>query len=592
MKKLLLAILAVFIIFIFIAGCGGSINNNSGGTSSGINTIVSGTVSDSDSLVGLDNATVTVGALTATTDSDGRYIISGISAGTYTITISRSEYDLFTDTVIVTIGTTTYNAAMNSNLEDWLAYGTKYHWQAQAVHNDRSVSTGPEWTFTTEALVAPRALIITDPVDVETAKKIAQTFINEKGRQDRTISSIKQIKIKDTTVAYLFVLNPAGNIIVPASKSDVVSPILSYSFDFNAADNNPVLARIINMVQVDMEKRLSAKQKNILLPDSYRQKNNEMWDEYLSGKIKAKTAKATYGPLLHTPTWGQSSPENDKCPEDPVTGKRCIVGCVATAYAQIFNYWETPKSLTFTSNDNYTTVAREISVTASNANFSNIPYKKGETDSDSKALLSLACGMLVRMNYTSTFSGANTAYMSYVMASDTRLGYGAPSIQNFKIGGVFDATNLINNIKASKPVAVAIDQYNTTTRKVAGSHAVVFDGYDDGYGSFHINFGWYGDADQWYFVPAGMPSRYNFVRFYVYNISPLPVSSKKIKALGPQNPYPADGDIDVLIDSALQWDICDNTASYNCFVWKDGEAKPSTPNYQGLRYPILDPMNI
>ncbi|MFV0267367.1 MAG: C10 family peptidase, partial [Draconibacterium sp.] len=37
--------------------------------------------------------------------------------------------------------------------------------------------------------------------------------------------------------------------------------------------------------------------------------------------------------------WGQGSPFNISCPDDPSSGNKCLVGCTAVALGQILNYW-------------------------------------------------------------------------------------------------------------------------------------------------------------------------------------------------------------------------------------------------------------
>ena len=46
--------------------------------------------------------------------------------------------------------------------------------------------------------------------------------------------------------------------------------------------------------------------------------------------------------LINT-TWHQESPFNDDCPE--IGTGRCLTGCMATAMAQVMNYWQWPKAV-------------------------------------------------------------------------------------------------------------------------------------------------------------------------------------------------------------------------------------------------------
>ena len=63
------------------------------------------------------------------------------------------------------------------------------------------------------------------------------------------------------------------------------------------------------------------------------------WKSFAKGNKPAEKYRSTVAPLVTT-TWGQDYPYNDSCPM--VNEDRTVVGCVATAMAQIMNYWEWP----------------------------------------------------------------------------------------------------------------------------------------------------------------------------------------------------------------------------------------------------------
>ena len=50
-------------------------------------------------------------------------------------------------------------------------------------------------------------------------------------------------------------------------------------------------------------------------------------------------------PLIQS-KWDQSDPYNFDCPKDikSTSGKNCVTGCVATAMAQVMNFWKYPES--------------------------------------------------------------------------------------------------------------------------------------------------------------------------------------------------------------------------------------------------------
>ena len=65
------------------------------------------------------------------------------------------------------------------------------------------------------------------------------------------------------------------------------------------------------------------------------------WKSFAKGNKPAEKYRSTVAPLVTT-TWGQDYPYNDSCPIPWGGENRTVVGCVATAMAQIMNYWEWP----------------------------------------------------------------------------------------------------------------------------------------------------------------------------------------------------------------------------------------------------------
>ncbi len=124
-----------------------------------------------------------------------------------------------------------------------------------------------------------------------------------------------------------------------------------------------------------------------------------------------------------------------------------------------------------------------------------------------------------------------------------------------------------------------------------GGHAIVCDGYNDTTEKFHLNMGWNGNSDGWYSLPSGMPSGYNAVKGYVYNLVPSsksPSTGRTARSEAPGNPFPKDGELSVGLEDGLMWDECDRAVTYNCYLWKSGSQKPSTPTFSKLPYAAVD----
>ncbi|MCP4633409.1 MAG: hypothetical protein GY855_10830, partial [candidate division Zixibacteria bacterium] len=198
------------------------------------------------------------------------------------------------------------------------------------------------------------------------------------------------------------------------------------------------------------------------------------WDNYLLNEkefliqydLSSKT-RAVGGPLLTT-SWHQGAPYNNYCPMGD--GGRTVVGCVATAAAQIMRYWEWPITGTGEkvyiwdgddSCDDEGTPGMNLS-----ADFSD-PYIY-DNDNNNLAELNYEVGVAFKMDYGRCGSGTYTA-----MAVDVFPAY-------FKYKGninkqdrsSYSATGwyeiIEDEIEAGRPM-----QYRIY------SHSIVCDGYRD-----------------------------------------------------------------------------------------------------------------
>jgi len=256
------------------------------------------------------------------------------------------------------------------------------------------------------------------PVSLQMAEEVARTHLRANSERERLASLQKRkvfekrsismpdiIELRDDqtreTFAYVLGLNPKGFIVV--SPDTDITPVIAYSFEGNFPLEDFRDNVLLHMVTWDMENRLDAIP---VVSDAFKEKNNDLWEKYLSAEdsfLRTLVRATQYGPYLTT-YWKQGSPYNTSCPTDPVTGKTSDVGCVATAMAQIVNYHKYPSSVTFISpTDDYTSETRKIPITATDANISSIAYNGSD---DTAAKLSFACGVSVKMNYSSAGSGA------------------------------------------------------------------------------------------------------------------------------------------------------------------------------------------
>lgn len=216
-------------------------------------------------------------------------------------------------------------------------------------------------------------------------------------------------------------------------------------------------------------------------------------------------------PLL-TCKWSQGYPYNMTCPEYFTLG-RSVTGCVATAMAQIM-YYHRDKSVTevqnnipgystWTAHPTYGNLKVEGIAKGAPIDWANMKDTYG-TASDLQRLavadLMHYCGVSVKMDYTNSSSGAQS-YEVY-NALKAYFGYGS-SVRYVDYTQVTTDVGwddvVYTDIAARRPVYVSGS--NATV-----GHAFVADGYD-GNLRYHINWGWGGQSDGYYYLTNLTPGQ-------------------------------------------------------------------------------------
>lgn len=202
--------------------------------------------------------------------------------------------------------------------------------------------------------------------------------------------------------------------------------------------------------------------------------------------------KETIGPLLTT-KWNQDAPYNNMCPVSP-EGSRCPTGCVATAMAQIINYFRLPAehgtgkvSLTYEGKEYTFDFDSETFDWDNMLDFYGAEGTYTQTQADAVAKLMYACGVSVDMGYSPQSSGASSQDAAVALVNN--FGF-SPSVclVNRDWFGLEDWSDLIyTQLKENGPVYYGGDAD-------VGGHAFVCDGYS-GDGFFHFNWGWGGMSD-------------------------------------------------------------------------------------------------
>ena len=223
------------------------------------------------------------------------------------------------------------------------------------------------------------------------------------------------------------------------------------------------------------------------------------------GVVAHKPAKrATPVAPLVTSRWDQGEPYNNYCPTYG-QGTHAAAGCVATATAQMMNYYEWPAvgkgSHSYTCNVNGSTPT-ELS-----ADFSQSTYRwdlmldiydsnSSEEACDAVARLMSDVGISMDMGY-----GDSSGASEYAASSALQRYFDYTGKCYWLERDYFDADDwdqlLVDEISRMRPVMYCGYADN-------GGHAFILDGFDaDGY--FHVNWGWSGSFDGYFVVSLLAP---------------------------------------------------------------------------------------
>ena len=339
-------------------------------------------------------------------------------------------------------------------------------------------------------------------------------------------------------IAYVAEVAPQGFVVLATESAS--HPIVAYSFRHHWSEQIDHHSPLLQLLQADYRSR----QYRAVQPDRGVAQSAENGS---AGPIDNTTG----APILDfqqwpmpgsTPTegwvttiWHQNQPFSNFCPVDPETGNRAVVGCTATALAQIVNYHRTVGAMEFGADDRYTTQTRLISIDADSAlyDFPSFPrlngylsdlsqtYEADEAlDDQDLASLCFACGVALNMDYTSSGSGAGVDSADDVLRLD--MGYESAEyhgnlVQTDAYHAFYYAlqSDMMNGLPALLEIGITAF-YNL--------HAVVCDGYNTN-GFYHLNFGWGANqpdaiTDAWYYLPPELPAGYRYVLSGIVRISP------------------------------------------------------------------------
>jgi hypothetical protein len=317
-----------------------------------------------------------------------------------------------------------------------------------------------------------------------------------------------------TILAHIVHMQPNGFVVFSNDRG--IEPVIAYSFDGHFSPDTTSENHFYHMLIRDLSSRMQVLAET---PHDVKKQNLEKWNRLDSGEDLYFSASGfqqwpaqgtTYtGGWVET-MWDQNWPYNAYCPWDPITGQKSLVGCLATALAQVVHYHKWIGNLNFGAEDRYTTWTRHIQIDGDSANLelmsfyglnghlndirqtyaNNVAFWEPE-----KAALSYACGVIVQMDYA---SDGSAAFMNNLAPSlIARFGYRTVEYRpnlNHKTGTDEFYCALQEDMMNGLPALLNVGNSSY-------GHAIVCDGYntDD---FFHLNFGWGGDpGSDWYSLP-------------------------------------------------------------------------------------------
>lgn len=207
-------------------------------------------------------------------------------------------------------------------------------------------------------------------------------------------------------------------------------------------------------------------------------------------------------PMLCQAVWGQYSPFNDDCPLS--YGKHCVVGCGATALAQIMFYHKWPEKgkgeNSYLAKSINQTVSMNFAETSFDWDNMLADYDQGnptEAQNKAVAVLNRACGVAMSMNYsangsTATVFDAGTGAYEYLDYAQSVLYLYRDYIPSRRWEQI-----IYDEMAAGRPVLYG----GVSMGAQAFGHAFVCDGYQKG-GYFHFNWGWNGDCNGYFLLDA------------------------------------------------------------------------------------------
>ncbi|MBR3451886.1 MAG: C10 family peptidase [Muribaculaceae bacterium] len=318
------------------------------------------------------------------------------------------------------------------------------------------------------------------PVGERQARKIAEKFMSDRSMQSTTLKKVRKAPMtaaanNEKAAYYVFNADRGGYVIV--AGDDRAPAVLGYS-DNGTFDNQDVPEAMQVML------------------DGYAAQLTAL--EQGAKPAQQLTSGRPIKPLVKS-EWSQNEPYNTLFPVLS-SGRRAVVGCVATALAQVMYYWKWPAQPTrpiaaYTSNYLQIYMPELTDEVVFNWDAMQNNYETSDIESDGAkavATLSLYCAQALQMDFYGSSSGASSGSISSAAATYFDYDASAHLVSRTNYSAQDWADLLYSELVAGRPVIYSASKHT-------GGHAFICDGYD-GNGMFHINWGWNGSSNGYFLL--------------------------------------------------------------------------------------------
>ena len=335
-------------------------------------------------------------------------------------------------------------------------------------------------------------------ISSEEALKYASRFFNDAPESDFNLVWTGS----ESSAPSFFAFNKKNGGFIIISSEDATVPVIGYSYSGAFSSNN--MPENLKGWFNGLEKDLVMVRKDKLAQGS------EVRSKWETIGIRTKGGEDAI--LLKTAEWDQDNPYNLLCtlPDN----KKAVTGCVATAMAIFLRHLGYPAHGTGYLNG-YKTSSKGYQIEGYSINdhyydWKSMPLSNGEVQKASGdvqkqiAQIMHDCGVAVKMDYTTSSSGASSLRIPEALSSHFGFSDSVAEYSRDHYDYPTWEAMLKNELIQDRPVL-----YGGQDEGGAGGHQFIIDGFD-GKGLWHVNWGWSGSNNGYFAINLSIPNKYAF----------------------------------------------------------------------------------